>query len=125
MQQPIAAVMIHVSDVNAGLAWYQCAFTTAKRLIITEPIRFEYLDINGIAIEIVEADNLVGSGANGSVVYWQFENFDATLKHFQDNGANLYRGPIEIEDNQKICQVRDPWGNCIGIRGKTANLSKS
>jgi len=117
MQHPIAAVMVHVSDIDAGLTWYQRAFPNAKRLSIDEPFNFEYLDIDGIAIEIVEADVLVASGACGSVVYWRVESFEAALKHFQGIGANLYRGPIEIENKQKICQVRDPWGNCIGIKG--------
>lgn len=31
--------------------------------------------------------------------------------------AALYRGPIGIEAGQRMCQVRDPWDNCIGLRG--------
>jgi len=32
-------------------------------------------------------------------------------------GAALYRGPIKIEARLSMCQARDPWGNCIGLRG--------
>ncbi len=31
-------------------------------------------------------------------------------------GAKLYRGPLDIEDNQVICQLMDPFGNLIGLR---------
>ena len=31
-------------------------------------------------------------------------------------GARLYRGPLAIEGGQWMAQVRDPWGNCIGLR---------
>jgi predicted enzyme related to lactoylglutathione lyase len=65
----------------------------------------------------VQADSQVPSGAAGSVVYWRVPDFDAALTHLRACGATLYRGPREIEDGQWMCQVRDPWGNCIGLRG--------
>ena len=113
---PIVAVMVHVTDVEAGLRWYQQAFPLAKRKSISEPF-FEYLDLNGVSIEIVPADEKVASGAAGSVVYWRVDDFDLTLRHMQSIGATLYRGPADIEDGKRMCQVRDPWGNCIGLRG--------
>jgi predicted enzyme related to lactoylglutathione lyase len=113
----IAAVMIHVTNVEAGLSWYQQAFPGAIRMRITDPIEFEYLDADGISIEIVPADEEVASGSAGSVVYWRVDDFDVALQRMQSIGATLYRGPRKIENQQRICQVRDPWGNCIGLRG--------
>ena len=114
----IRAVMIHASDVDAALGWYSRAFPTARRKVIAAHGKeFECLELDGIQIEIVPADEKVASGAAGSVVYWAFDEFDAALSHFQSVGATLYRGPGEIEDGMRMCQVRDPWGNCIGLRG--------
>jgi predicted enzyme related to lactoylglutathione lyase len=117
--KPICAVMIHASDVPAALTWYARAFPLAKRKVITwsEGV-FECLELDGVQIEIVPADEKVASGVAGSVVYWQVDDFTASLAHFQSVGATLYRGPGEIEDGQRMCQVRDPWGNCIGLRGR-------
>ena len=112
----VVAIMIHVADVEAGLLWYQRAFPSAKRKSIAEPF-FEYLDLDGTSIEIVLADEKVASGAAGSVAYWYVANFASALQHMQSIGATLYRGPAEIEDGKRMCQVRDPWGNCIGLRG--------
>jgi len=53
-------------------------------------------------------------------VYWSVDRFDAALRGFESAGAVLYRGPLRLDDAQGVqymCQVRDPWGNCIGLRG--------
>ena len=113
---PIAAVLVHVSDVAAALAWYQRAFVRALPVRLAEP-SFDCLSLDGVNIEIVPADAKVSSGESGSVVYWRVPALDAALAHFQSVGAVLYRGPMAIEDGQAMCQVRDPWGNCIGLRG--------
>ncbi|WP_435635237.1 hypothetical protein ACSC9U_03720 [Pseudomonas solani] len=38
--------------------------------------------------------------------------------------APLYRGPLALEDGDRICQVRDPWGNCIGLRQRRALICR-
>ena len=112
----IVAVMVHVADVEAGLIWYQQAFPSAWRKSIPEPF-FEYLDGDHVSIEIVSADEKVASGSAGSVVYWHVEDFDLALRNMQSIGAMLYRGRADIEDGKRMCQMRDPWGNCIGLCG--------
>ena len=116
MRHPIAAVMVHVGDVTAALDWYGRAFPAAERIDVASPA-FECLTLEGVRIEIVPADAKVAAGASGSVVYWRVASLDDALAHFQDLGATLYRGPMAIEADQAMCQVRDPWGNCIGLRG--------
>ncbi|MFH0133972.1 VOC family protein [Variovorax sp. VaC1] len=113
---PIAAVMVHVADVEAALGWYARAFPEAERVSIGTPA-FECLSLFGVLLEIVPADEKVGAGASGSIVYWNVECFDAALGHLQSLGATLYRGPMRLEGEEHMCQVRDPWGNCIGLRG--------
>ncbi|WP_414657825.1 VOC family protein [Deinococcus sp. VB343] len=113
---PIAAVMIHVADIAEGLNWYARAFPDAVRRTFPDS-PFEYLDCGGVMLELVPADAKVQSGAAGSVVYWQVEDFAAALAHLQSLGAELYRGPMQIEGGQRMGQVRDPWGNPIGLRG--------
>ncbi len=113
---PVVALLIHVADEDAGVAWYSRAFPMAVRK--TGKDGFVSLHLQGTAIEIVRADEKVSSGPAGSVVYWRVEDFDEALAHMQEQGAVLYRGPMKIEDGLRMCQVRDPWGNCIGLRGR-------
>ncbi len=114
--RPIAAVLVHVSPWQEGLDWYEQAFAEATRVDVPEH-DFAYLDVDGVHLEIVKADEKVSSGAAGSVVYWYTDDFDARLKFLTGLGATLYRGPMEIDEGQIMCQMLDPWGNCIGIRG--------
>ena len=114
----VAAVMIHVPDPSAGMAWYARAFPLSRRAG-AEDGTFQFLIVGKIQLEIVLADAKVAAGASGTVVYWQVEDFDEALAHFQRLGASLYRGPMQIEHGQAMCQMRDPWGNCIGLRGRS------
>ncbi|AOW84055.1 VOC family protein [Vibrio mimicus] len=110
------AVLVHVPDVAAGLEWYQKAFSEAVPVYHPE-FDFTVLDLNGFSLEIVQSDEKVDSGKKGTVVYWVVDNLADTLAHFTALGAKLYRGPMEIENGLSICQVEDPFGNLIGLRG--------
>ncbi|MBD9494528.1 glyoxalase/bleomycin resistance/dioxygenase family protein [Ensifer sp. ENS01] len=116
MADGVAAILVHVADTQAGLVWYQRAFPDAEHRFLAA-FDFSYLRIGTIDLEIVQADEKVASGAAGSVVYWAVANLDRALAHFEALGAVLYRGPMAIQEGLWMCQVRDPWGNCIGLRG--------
>lgn len=108
--------MVHVPDTVPGLAWYEQAFPAARRRTV-EPHHFQYLEWGSTRIEVVQADDKVAAGSAGTVVYWQVGDLRQRLQSLLDLGATLYRGPMAIEDGQGMCQVRDPWGNCLGLRG--------
>ena len=117
MHEPlVAAIMVHVPSVADGLAWYQRAFPSAVRSHTAEP-EFEFLLVGGTRIEVVPSDSKVSSGPCGTVVYWHVAQFEEALSHLQSIGAKLYRGPMQIEGGDVMCQVQDPWGNCVGLRG--------
>ena len=113
--QPLA-VLIHVPDVELGLSWYQKAFPNAVAQYVGDS-KFATLDLDGFTIEIVPSDAKVGSGKYGTVLYWSTDNFAKSVKHFEELGSKLYRGPMRIEGGMNMCQFEDPFGNLIGIRG--------
>lgn len=110
------AVLIHVPDVELGLEWYRKAFPVAT-LIYHPSSAFTALELEGFSLEIVQADEKVGAGKKGTVVYWSVDDFQQALRHFQSLGATLYRGPMAIENGLIMCQIEDPFGNLIGLRG--------
>ncbi len=112
------AILVHVPNVEAGLQWYQQAFPEAIPTHISD-FDFMVLNINGFSLEIVQSDDKVSEGKKGTVVYWSVTDLSIALAHFEALGATLYRGPMEIENGLSMCQVEDPFGNLIGLRGAT------
>lgn len=114
------ALLIHVEDIQAGLDWYQKVFPSAKALYLSDS-DFIILDINGFLLEIVQADEKVSAGKSGTVLYWSVSSLVAAIEHFEQLEAKLYRGPMKIEAGMGMCQIEDPFGNLIGLRGSYEN----
>lgn len=111
-----AALLIHVCDWEAGFSWYRKAFPEAAIVELPE-FEFKVLRIDDFVIEIVRSDEKVRSGKAGTVLYWAVEDLLEAIAHFRQLGAQIYRGPMKIEDGLGMCQVTDPFGNLIGLRG--------
>jgi len=112
----LVALMIHVAKPAEARAWYQAAFPEAQPVLSVPGL--EALQLGEVQLEFVPSDAKVSSGPAGTVAYWQVPEFNEALAALQSCGATLYRGPMNIENGRVICQVRDPWGNCIGITGR-------
>jgi predicted enzyme related to lactoylglutathione lyase len=115
--KPVAN-LVHVPDVEAALAWYKLAFENAIERVFDDLV---VLDVNGFAIELVNADEKVSAGKSGSVTYWSVDDLEAEIARFSELGSIVYRGPMKIEDGMGMCQVTDPFGNLIGLRGPYSN----
>ena len=111
--KPVAN-LIHVDNVDESIAWYKQAFTAAIERSLDG---FVILDLEGFSIELVQADEKVKSGKSGSVTYWFVENLENEIERFKKLGSIIYRGPMRIEGGLGMCQVTDPSGNLIGLRG--------
>jgi hypothetical protein len=105
--RPVAAIMVHVDNVERGLAWYQRAFPSAVRTIAPDS-NLVFLQIGNVQLDVVPCDEKVASGAAGSVVDWKVPGLEDALHHFGSLGAAPYRGPLRIEAGQAMCQVKDP-----------------
>lgn len=108
--------MIHAPNWRKGLDWYQKAFPGSVRHKESGDC-FEYITIDDTALEVVQADSKVSTGAAGTVVYWYTDDFELRLEFLLSNGATLFRGPMNISNGIRMCQVLDPFGNPLGIRG--------
>ena len=110
------ALLVHVDDWEAGFSWYREAFPGATIVELPE-FEFRALRIGNFITEIVRSDEKVPSGKAGTILYWSVDNLLEAIAHFGQLGAELYRGPMQIEDGLGMCQVADPFGNLIGLRG--------
>ncbi len=80
-----SAILIHVPDVQAGLAWYQQAFHRQRRV---PDFDFTLLHVGDFTIEVVQADEKVSEG-KGTVLYWQVDDFDLAFEHFTQLGQTV------------------------------------
>lgn len=46
--------------------------------------------------------------AKRTLLYWHVSDFAQAIAHFSALGAPLYRGPMDIAQSLKMCQVADP-----------------
>lgn len=111
----IVSILLHVGDWRTATNWYVQAFPETRRVF---PPKDDYghLEMHGVVLEIIDGDEKVSSGPAGSVVYWQVKDLDSEVVRLRGLGATLFRGPLVIDGGDRICQVKDPWGNCIGLR---------
>ncbi len=111
-----SAVLIYVDDVQKGLAWYKQAFPQARDVYLKE-FNLTILDVDGFSLEVVQADLKVSPGKSGKVLYWSVLDLQKGVEYLQSLGATLYRKPMAIEDGLGMCQMADPFGNLIGLKG--------
>jgi predicted enzyme related to lactoylglutathione lyase len=116
MKPKIDGVMYVVEDPQQALSWYSQLFDVEPQFL--EAFNFWYLDINGYIIEFLKEDEKSRSGVNGQICYWLVDSFTDFVNKAVSLGATIYRGPIPIEQQQQMAQLKDPFNNVIGIRGR-------
>jgi predicted enzyme related to lactoylglutathione lyase len=114
-QAKAVSVMYFVDDPKAAAAWY--AAHLFRDVLIQEEAGFVWFDTGAIEVGFHPSHDEKNLPGGGSVVYWQVENFGPTLKAMLQDGCKSWRGPLQISPSRTICQVRDPFGNIIGLEG--------
>lgn len=109
-------LLVHVDDVEKALEWYSNALIGSVRIHL--PVSgAQALNIGNFILELVPSDSKVSSGESGTVLYWNVSNLKTEIVRFQSLGSVLFRGPMDIENGQAMCQMTDTFGNLIGLRG--------
>jgi predicted enzyme related to lactoylglutathione lyase len=112
----IHAVYLFVSDIRKSSAWYSKVLGIP--LSIDEE-NFGLINIGGSELCFHQADEKSPVSLGGSVGYWQVDDLLHTAQLFEKHDGKIYRGPISIPNlDQGICQIKDPFGNVIGLQGK-------
>ena len=110
------ATYLFVESVKESSTWYSKVLDSQLE-IDDENFGLIRIGENELCFHRADAKSPVSTG--GSVAYWHVENLLEVVNVFVENGGIIYRGPIEIPENDEgICQVKDPFGNVIGLHGK-------
>jgi predicted enzyme related to lactoylglutathione lyase len=111
----IIELMYFVEEPPLAVAWYSRFFQVPAG--IADDPEWLFLPVGAVAIWFHRADSKVAQGAAGQVAYWEVPDFDLMLDRAISQGAILYRGPLDRGDGKFMCQVKDPFGNLIGLVG--------
>jgi predicted enzyme related to lactoylglutathione lyase len=122
MVKGIVEILYFVPDRRAAAEWY-AQFFGVEISLLDYPDAY-FFRIGGQDIWFHLADEKVPAGAAGQVAYWQVDDFGAALAKAQTLGAELYRGPLKRLDGQFMCQVKDPFGNLLGLVGSEIKSSE-
>ena len=113
-------VYLFVHNVKESSSWYSKVLNIP--LTIDED-NFGLIKICSSEMCFHPVDDKSPVSTGGSVAYWHVEDLAEASDLFVKHGGSLYRGPIEIpESDEGICQIKDPFGNVIGLRGKYKNI---
>ena len=110
------AVYLFVNNVKESSFWYS---NVLKIPLTINDENFGQIRVGQNELCFHQADTKCPLTTGGSVGYWQVANLLEVANLFIKYGGTIYRGPIEIhETDEGICQIRDPFGNVIGLQGK-------
>lgn len=124
MFRGIQAVFYFVSDTKAAAEWYsQLLDQPIKHYFESEgKIRGALIQVGDVELFFHLADEKMQPGHAGQVACWQIDGIKDAIDRAQQYGAIMYRGPLQIEDNQAICQMWDKFGNLFGMQGTISQL---
>jgi predicted enzyme related to lactoylglutathione lyase len=115
MLKRIVELMYFVPDREAAAGWY-ANLLDAPIVRPGAPGAF-FIRAGPHQIWFHAADDKTPAGTAGQVAYWEVDDFDAALARAGGLGATLHRGPLDRRDGTFMCQVKDPFGNVIGLVG--------
>jgi predicted enzyme related to lactoylglutathione lyase len=109
------ATYLFVTNVRKSSAWYSKILSAP--LIINEE-SFALIEIGDSELCFHLADTKSPVSTGGSVSYFYVDDLVNAAKVFEEEGAIIYRGPLKIDGTPEgICQIKDPFGNVIGLQG--------
>ena len=113
----IESVVLFVPDIHAAAKWYAEIFGTA---VGYENPEFAFVQAPGVLVGFHPADAKCPGGVGGTTVYWETDDFDATIAFLQARGARLHRGPTSTSFGAMAAMLIDPFGCTLGLNGASA-----
>ena len=106
------SIVFFVHELRDVAAWY-------SKLLGMLPYRddpdFIGFHLDGIDLCFHRLDEKVGSLSGSQVAYWRVESLEESIKEFVKNGASIFRKPIQISEGGRVAQIKDPFGNILGL----------
>ncbi len=116
----IAQIVVFVDKPAAAASFWAELFDARHRLAdggALVELDFAELFFHPVDREKTASGEEKNPRGASTVVYLAVEELEAARERLLAAGCEAWRGPIEIEDGRRICQVRDPFGTVWGLDG--------
>jgi predicted enzyme related to lactoylglutathione lyase len=114
LDSAVTNVFYFVSDLAAARDWYAEMLgiepTEVQPQLVTFALGASWLTLHA------EDELNTGGDMRGTVAYWGVDDVDAIVARCVERGATAHRGPKTIFTGERLCQLRDPFGNLFGVR---------
>jgi predicted enzyme related to lactoylglutathione lyase len=78
---------------------------------------FVSFDASGVELGFHVADPAKNPVGGSPVVYFAVTSVASARERLLALGATHHRGPLEVNAERSVCQLRDPFGNIFGLDG--------
>lgn len=108
----LRTVVYRVPVLTEAKKWYEAVFEIAP--YFDEPFYVGF-NIGGYELGLLPNEDEEIVYGNSAVAYWAVEDIDKTIGQFVGTGAVLVSEPENVGEGIMVAQVKDPWGNIIGL----------
>ncbi len=119
MFQALKRVVYQVSDLEAAKAWYARLLNLAPQFDTPFVVIFQ---INDCSLSLLKSGAPPAEHSDRLAVYWEVDDIDAACQTMRQMGATVH---AELKNvlNIRVAQLKDPFGNIIGLSGKQGSGS--
>lgn len=110
----LRTTLLFVENIEKSTLWYSLFF---KQDPVEKLDNFaSFLLEDGLYFNLHPADQKSPLSTGGCVPYFWVNNFCLYRDRAIGLGALMWRGPLDVrENNTRICQLKDPYGNVFGL----------
>ena len=109
----VGNVFYFVDDLEAAVEWYSARL---EREPVVRGGALVAFDVDGTRLTLHQADEFNSPGPAGTSPYWTVADVDDVVADWTAHGAVAHRGPKSVFTGERLCQLRDPFGNLFAIR---------
>ena len=104
----VCTIMAFVADPGAAARFWSAA--------VDAPLHAELPAVTvGDVVLFFHAADADRNPQGGTVAYFEVDRLDELCEALLLAGCVAHRGPLELADGRRICQLRDPFGTIWGL----------
>jgi predicted enzyme related to lactoylglutathione lyase len=111
--QRAASVVFFVRELRKAATWYEKVLSISPYRTDRDFIGFHLGDVS---LGFHRLDKKAGKASGVQIIYWKVSNLDEAIRIFIENGAIIFRKPIQIPEGGRVAQIQDPFGHILGLK---------